>query len=157
MASKKKSTDKETPGLAEKGKRLAISEVPEVQEFLDLKQEIDALRADNPDVFMRYNDLVDRYNTKLEEADAKVRSMGVTCGPFENFSVSHAFDAAKMLDELGEPTYLACGGKITQRAVYEVDAATVHAAIASGKIPKDAVDNFMTVKRSYHAPKKIQG
>lgn len=152
-----KSTDKDTAAFAEKGKRLPINEIPEVQEFLDLKQEIEALRAENPDVFMRYNDLVDRYNTKLEEADSKVRSLGVTCGPFENFSVSHTFDAAKMLDELGEPAYLACGGKITQRAVYEVDAAAAHAAIASGKIPKDAVGNFMTIKRSYHAPKKIQG
>jgi len=156
MASKKKS-DTDTNALAEKGKRLPIGDIPEVQEFLDLKQELDALRAEHPAVFMQYNDLVDRYNTKLEEADSKVRALGVTCGPFENFSVSHTFDAAKMLDELGESTYLACGGKITQRAVYEVDSATVLAAIASGKIPKEAVDNFMTVKRSYHAPKKIQG
>jgi hypothetical protein len=157
MASKKKTDSAAKNDSAEKAKRVPINTVPEVQEFLDLKQELDALRAENPDVFMRYNDLVDRYNTKLEEADSKVRSLGVTCGPFENFSVSHTYDASKMLDELGEETYLACGGKITTRAVYEVDSAIVTAAIAGGKIPKEAIEHFMTVKRSYHAPKKIQG
>lgn len=156
MASSKKSSGTAKTTM-EKGKRLPISDIPEVQEFLDLKQELDALKAQHPEVFMVYNDLVDRFNTKLEEADAKVRSLGVSCGPFENFSVSHTFDAAKMLDELGEETYLSCGGKITQRAVYEVDSALVTAAIASGKIPQAALENFMTVKRSYHAPKKIQG
>lgn len=156
MASKK-AADTKAPEGTEKYKRVPIHEVPEVQEFLDIKQEIDALKANNPEVFIPYNDLVDRYNTKLEEAASKVRTIGVTCGPFENFSVSHTYDAAKMLDELGEEKYLACGGKIIQRAAYEVDTAVVTAAIASGKIPKEAIENFMTVKRSYHAPKKIQG
>jgi len=156
MASSKKPSSAAKTS-AEKGKRLPIGDIPEVQEFIDLKQELDSLKAEHPEVFMRYNDLVDRYNTKLEEADSKVRTLGVSCGPFENFSVSHTFDAAKMLDELGEKTYLECGGKITQRAVYEVDSAMVTAAIASGKIPEATLPNFMMVKRSYHAPKKIQG
>ncbi len=157
MASKKVAADTKAPTGTEKYKRVPIDEVPEVQEFLDIKQELDALKANHPEVFMPYNDLVDRYNTKLEEAASKVRTIGVTCGPFENFSVSHMFDGAKMLDELGEETYLACGGKISQRAVYEVDSAVVTAAIASGKIPEEAIEHFMTIKRSYHAPKKIQG
>jgi hypothetical protein len=156
MASKK-ATGNKAPAGSDKYKRVPVDEIPEVQEFLDIKQEIDALKANNPEVFIPYNDLVDRYNTKLEEAASKVRTIGVTCGPFENFSVSHTYDAAKMLDELGEEQYLACGGKIVQRAMYEVDSAVVTAAIASGKIPKDAIENFMKVTHSYHTPKKIQG
>lgn len=138
-----------------KGPRLAIDEVPEVQEFLDVKQQMDELRIGHPEVFMVYTDLVDRYNALLEKADNTVRSLGVSCGPFENFSVSHAYDAAKMYDELGEETFLEVGGKVGQRAYYEVDPASVTAAIASGKVPEESVENFMTVKRSYRGPKKI--
>ena len=139
------------------GKRLAIGEVPEVQEYLDIKQQLDALRAENPQVFMVYNDLVDRYNTALERAAATVRGLEVSCGPFENFSVSYTIDPEKMFDELGEKNYLACGGQITKRAVYTVDPAAVDAAIASGKIPEEAVQNFRSKSLKYHVPKKITG
>lgn len=156
MATSKKSKPADAARKSrEKGPRLSIDEVPEVQEFLDIKQKLDELRIEHPDVFMVYADLVDRYNALLEKADNTVRSLEVSCGPFENFSVSHSFDAEKMYDELGEATFLAVGGKVGQRAYYEVDSATVTAAIAAGKVPEESIENFMTVKRSYRGPKKI--
>lgn len=150
-------TNKQTGAATGKGPRLAIGEIPEVQAYLDIKQELDALRADHPDIFMPYNDLVDRHNTALEAAEAVVRTRGVSCGPFENFSVSHKYNAQKMLDELGEELYLSCGGKIGTVPSYTLDESTVEAAIASGKIPAATIENFRSISRSYKTPKKIVG
>lgn len=148
---------KNTDKSLDKGERLPIAKIPEVQEYMDIKQELDALRADHPEVFIVYNDLIDRHNTALEKAESVVRSRGVTCGPFENFSVSHTINPDKMFDELGEKNFLACGGKVSTRAFYSVDSAVVEANIASGKIPAGAVPNFRTKALKYHAPKKITG
>lgn len=141
----------------DKAKRLPVGDISEVQEFVDIKQELESFRAEHPEVFTVYADLVDRYNTALEKADAVVRSQAVTCGPFENFSVSHVIDAEKMFDELGEKAYLANGGQVTKRTVYTIDVPVVEAAIASGKIPEGAVENFRTKQLKYHVPKKISG
>lgn len=155
MAKAKSATSSVGAAPEVKGRRVPIADIPAVQEVVDLKQRIDALKAENPEVFMQFDDLVDRYNSSIEEAEATVRAKGVTCGPFENFSVSHSIDAEKMWDELGEKQFLACGGKVGQVAKYTVDAASVKAAIASGKIPTACVSAFTTTKRSYHSPKKI--
>lgn len=154
MASKKRAG---TPSssAAQKAKRLPISEVTEVQDFVDLKQEIDALKAANPDVFLVLADLIDRYNTALEAAANKVRSLQVTCGPFENYAASVKYNPDKMHDELGEDLFLACGGTSNLVRKYSADTNTIEAAIASGKIPLACVDEFRTVTLSYHTPPKI--
>lgn len=152
-----KASGSSTTAVVTKGKRVPADQIPEVQEYLDIKQQLDALKAEHPDVFMLYTDLVDRYNTALEAAENAVRGQGVSCGPFENFSVSHKYDAQKMLDELGEELFLACGGAVGTKPSYTVDVATVEAAIASGKIPPATLDNFRAVSRSYKTPKKIVG
>jgi hypothetical protein len=138
-----------------KGKRVPIGDIPAVQELADLKAEIDALKSEHADVFMQYNDLVDRYNAKLEEAEKEVRAQGVSCGAFENYSVSVKFNPAKMFDELGEEMFLKTGGAMGTVTEYKVDPKRVEAAIASGEIPEECVDNFREVRRNYHQPKKL--
>jgi hypothetical protein len=156
MASKKRTpaTTNAATGVA-KAPRLPVSEIPEVQKVVDLKQEIDALKADHPGVFLKLADLVDQYNTALEEASNVVRSRGVTCGPFENFSVSTKYDATKLYEEVGEELFLQCGGTKARVQQLKVDPNIVEAAIASGKIPKECVDHFRTISRSYHKPDPI--
>lgn len=138
-----------------KGKRLPVSEIESVQKLADLKMEIDSLKAEFPDVFMKYADLVDRYNTVLEEAEKEVRSKAVSCGDFDNYSTSVKFDPAKMFDELGEDMFIAAGGTMSNKIVYEVDAKKVEAAIAAGTIPEECVDNFREVRRNYRKPAKL--
>lgn len=152
MATKKKSTSNNS---VEKAKRVPISDVQEVQDLVDLKQEIDSLKAENPEVFMRLADLVDRYNSALELAANKVRSMVVSCGPFDNYSASKKYNPEKMYEELGEDLFLASGGSTGTVKIYRVDPSIVDAAIASGKVPKQCVDEFRTISRNYHAPEKI--
>ena len=138
-----------------KGKRLPIAEVPAVQQLADLKVEIDSLKAEFPEVFMKYADLVDRYNTVLEEAEKEVRTKGVSCGDFDNYSTSVKYDPVKMFEELGEDMFLKSGGTMSDKTVYEVDPKKVEAAIANGTIPEECVDNFRDVRRNYRKPTKL--
>jgi hypothetical protein len=155
MANKKRTPS--TGGVANvtKAPRLPIAEIPQVQKVVDLKQEIDALKAEHPGIFMKLADLVDQYNTALEEATNEVRSREVTCGPFENFFVSTKYDATKMYEEIGEELFLQCGGTKAKVQQLKVDPNLVEAAIASGKIPKECVDHFRTISRGYHKPDPI--
>ena len=41
-------------------KRVPISEISEVQEVVDLRQEIEAVKAQHPYVYMKLADLIDR-------------------------------------------------------------------------------------------------
>lgn len=139
----------------EKGKRLPVSKIREVQELQDIKTELEQFKAEHADIFMQYKDLVDRYNSALEAAEKEVRSQGVTCGDFENYSVSVKYKPEKMFEELGEELFLKCGGSTSTKTVYEIDPKRVDAAVASGQIPEECVDNFREVRRNYHQPKKL--
>jgi len=138
-----------------KGKRVPIAEIESVQKLADLKMEIDGLKSEYPEVFMKYADLVDRYNTVLEEAEKEVRSLAVSCGDFDNYSTSVKYDAVKMFEELGEEMFIAAGGAMNKKTVYEVDPKKVEAAIANGTVPEDCVDNFRDVRRNYRKPDKL--
>lgn len=152
MATKKKTA---TTKKVDNGARLPQSAIPEVAKFLSVKEELDALKVDNADLFRDYADLVDQYNTALEAADMAVRLKEVSCGPFENFSSKTEYNAEAMYEELGEPLFLKCGGSMTKKTIYTVDSNRVEAAIASGAIPDECVPEFSKIARKYHAPKKI--
>ncbi len=139
----------------DKGKRIPANKIAEVQELNDIKVELEQFKAEHADIFMQYKDLVDRYNTALEAAEKEVRSQGVTCGDFENYSVSVKYIPEKMFEELGEEMFLANGGSTVQKTEYKVDNKKVEAAIASGAIPDECVDNFREVRRNYHKPEKL--
>jgi hypothetical protein len=135
--------------------RFAISEVPEVQEVQDIKLEIDALKGEHPEVFMRLAELIDRYNMAVDAAEKVIRGRGISCGPFQNISTTVKYDAEKMFDELGSEMFFEAGGKTEKKTVYSVDREKVETAINTGKIPEDCVAHFRTVSRSYKKPEKL--
>ena len=142
------------PG-AEIGARVPISSIPKVQEMVDLSAEIEAFRAEHVDVFLKYADLVDRYNAAREMAEKEVRKKGVSCGPFVNYSVRVTFNAEKMFEELGEEDFLKNGGSIAQKTVYEVDKDRVNQAIAAKAIPEECIEHFTEISKSYKSPKPM--
>lgn len=150
-----KRTPSTTPAGITKGERNAVASIPEVQKVIDLKQDIDALKANHPEVFIQLADLVDRYNAALEEALNVVRAKGVSCGPFENFSVSVKYDPVKMYEEVGEELFLKCGGSSARVKQLKVDPDVVAAAIAAKTIPEACVEHFRSVTRNYHKPDPI--
>lgn len=138
-----------------KGKRVPVNNIPEVQRLTNLKTELEQFKTQHADVFMQYKDLVDQYNAALEEADKEVRSQGVSCGDFDNYSVSAKYIPQKMFEELGEDLFLKCGGSMSTKTEYKVDPKLAEAAIASKLIPEECVDNIREIRRNYHAPDKI--
>jgi hypothetical protein len=142
--------------IAQPGPKVPISDVPEVQKVMDLKMEIDALKGEFPEAFMRFADLIDRYNTAVEDAEKVVRARGITCGPFVNSSATMKYDAKKMYDELGEELFLEVGGKIDTVTTYVVDKETLEPAIQSGKVPEETLEHFRALTRSYKVPKRAE-
>lgn len=140
--------------MAAKGKKVPVSTVPEVASLIELGKELSQLKEDNAEVFAQYELLVERYNAALEVAEQAVRQLGVSCGPFDNFSASDKYNPDKMFEELGEDLFLQLGGSIEKKSVYGIDKAKLEAAIALGKIHPDSLSQFHTVTRNYHAPKK---
>lgn len=138
------------------GPKLAISAIPEVEEVMDIKLEIDTLKGEYPEVFMRLTDLVDRYNTALEKAEKTVRAQEVSCGPFINFSATVKYDAEAMYDEIGEKLFFEIGGKVEHVATYKVDKDQVEAAIQTGKIPQESIESFRSIERKYKKPPKLE-
>lgn len=140
--------------VAKPGPVVPVAEVPEVQKAMDLKFEIDALKGEFPEAFMRLQDLVDRYNAAVEEAEKVVRSRGITCGPFVNSTATMKYDGQKMYDELGEDMFLQVGGSVEKVSNYKVDKDKLEAAITSGKVPEETLEHFRTLSRSYRIPPK---
>jgi len=158
MASKKskKSTPKTTSAQEATAKRVSADDIQEVSDFMDVKQELEGLKADHPEIFRLYTDIVQRYNTALEAAEKAVRTRGVSCGPFDLYSYTPQYDGEKMFEELGKELFLAYGGSTVRVTAYKVDKAKVESAIASGKIPADCVKEFKSMRAAYHKPEKLE-
>lgn len=143
------------PSTAKPAERVAITSISEVQLAMDLKMEIDALKGEHPEVFLRLADLIDRYNTAVDDADKVVRAKGVSCGPFTNSGNAVKYNPDKMYDELGEELFLKAGGSVASVPVYTVNKETLEAAIQSGEIPEESVEHFRTVEKRYKKPTKL--
>jgi hypothetical protein len=141
--------------MIEKGARVPIADVPEVQALEDLRSEIESFKANNVEVFAAFADLIDRYNSQLEVAEKVVRTRGITCGPLVNYSVRVTVNGEKMYDELGRDDFLAYGGKIEEKTVYVADDKVVERHIAAGDIHPEAANEFRKVSRNYRKPPKL--
>lgn len=159
MATSKSKTQKPATKAAaakEEGvKRVSADDIQEVSDFMDIKQELDGLKADHPEIFRLYTDIVQRYNAALEAADKAVRARSISCGPFDLYSSRPDYNGEKMYEELGKELFLACGGSTVRTTEYKVDKAKVESAIASGKIPADCVKEFKSTRVAYHKPEKL--
>jgi len=131
-------------------------EVPhEVKEFLEAQDRIIRYREAHPDVFETYEELASTYNDKLEAADKVVRGGALSVGPFEKYQVQNSYDADKLFEEVGMEKFLAMGGTIKTKAVYEVDPNRLKAAIAQGTVPADVVKKVHKETPKYHKPQKL--
>lgn len=139
----------------ENAPKVTVSEVQEVKDLLEIKAQIDQLKTDNPEIFSKLEELVDRYNTLLEAAEKVVRARNVSCGPFDNFSTVVVYNAEAMIDELGHEDFYKYGGTYEVKSVYGVEKEVLEANIAANKIPEESLEQFRTVQRKYHKPKKF--
>lgn len=122
--------------------------VPEVVEYMvadeELKEYLEDVVQNNPGVLETMRELAERRNAALEAADKAVRAREAPCGPFKLHNVITNYDAEALYDAVGEERFLALGGSITKKPIYDVDGKRLEAAIALGKLGADVVDAVKT-------------
>lgn len=132
-----------------------VEEIPEVQEYVEAKNMLDAFIQHNMSFYDRYRELAENVNRAREGADKIVKARVVSCGPWEIYQEQTTYDAAALYEALGREEFLRVGGKVQMQAVYDVDKSKVEAAIARGDIEPEVVPSVKKVSPRYKAPKDI--
>ncbi len=130
-------------------------EVPEVVEFLDAQDAIQAFKAEHPEVFEQLSQLVERYNTALEQADKACRSREVSSGPFNLYQFTTKYNAEALFNAVGRDAFLAMGGKLETVTQFSVDRGRLEACIAQGKLPNEVVAHVRKETPNFHEPDKL--
>lgn len=141
-----------------KNKRIETVEasaIPEVVEFLDAQDAILAFKESNAPVFEQLAELVDRYNTSLEQADKVCRAKQVGCGPFDLYQFSTKYNAEALYNAVGRDKFLELGGKIETQTVYDVDKGRLEAMAAQRKVPEEVISQVRKETPAYHKPPKL--
>ncbi len=129
--------------------------IPEVVEFIDANDAIQAFKESHAEVFRQFGELVDRYNTALENAEKVVRARAVGAGPFNLYQFSVKYDAEALYNAIGRDRFLEVGGKLETTTTYAVDKGRLEAAAVQNKVPKDVIEQVRKETPSYHKPTKL--
>lgn len=130
-------------------------DIPEVVDFLDAQDAIKSFREENEDFFTELGQLVEKYNTTRQAADAVVRQKQVTCGPWDLYTFTIKYDAETLYNALGRDMFLMVGGEIKTKTEYSIDKARLEAAAAQGKVSKDIFESVRKVQPTFHSPKDL--
>lgn len=129
--------------------------IPEVQEFIKAKEELDQFRQIHERIFQMYYDLLNQYNQKLQDADKKVRALGISCGDWEYYQEQKTYDAKVLYESLGREEFLQVGGTLKTVTEFGLDKNKLEAAFARGDIPPELIEQVRKVTKKYHAPKPV--
>jgi hypothetical protein len=135
---------------------VVANEVPEVLHFQGVKAKYEAFRAANPDFFTYLDTLTEEYNTAWEAAEKAVRAKGVSCGDFVLYQYATKYKPYELFSAMGHDKFLAVGGVVSTRTIYDVDKTRVDSAIASGDIPPAVASQIRTQEARYKKPSKLE-
>jgi hypothetical protein len=124
--------------------------IPEVVDFINAKGMLEDFKNSYPEIFQQLSELVDQYNTTLEQADKVCRAQGVSCGPFQIKHFTVRYNAESLYNAVGRDQFLAVGGKIETQTVYDVDKGRLEAAIAQRRVPESVVEEVRAEGPTYH-------
>ena len=134
---------------------LGPEEVPEVIEFLDAQEALQAFKEEHAAVFAEFGALAERYNAALENADKACRGREISCGPMQLYQFSTKYDAEALYNAVGRDKFLEMGGRISTKTAYDVDKGRLEVVIAQNKLPKDTVDQVRKETPNFHKPEKL--
>jgi hypothetical protein len=129
--------------------------VPEVIEFLNAQGALEDFKASYPELFATLQELTDKYNSTLEQADKVLRGQGVGCGPFHLKHFAVKYDAEALYNAVGRDQFLAVGGKIETQTVYDVDKGRLEAAVAQRRVPDEVIAEVRKETPTYNKPKAL--
>lgn len=131
------------------------SELACVEDFVEADKKVQAFKDKHPKIFEEYRTLVEQRNALLQAAEKVVRSMKVSCGPFELYQQAVKIDTTKLFEELGRDGFLEAGGTIETRPVYEIDPTVFETNVIRKIIPDEVAKEVVEYAPRYHMPKPI--
>lgn len=141
---------------AKKHNEVTVEEIPEVSAFAEVKAKYEAFKTANPEFFDYLNALTEEYNTAWEAAEKAVKSRGVSCGDFVLYQFATKYKPDLLFQAMGHDRFLAVGGVVATKTVYDVDKTRVDSAIASGAIPPAVAAEVRVQEARYHKPDKLE-
>lgn len=136
-------------------KKINPAEIPEVVEFLDAQDALQAFKDEHAHVFSQLGELTERYNSTLEQAEKICRSKDVGCGPIDLYQYAVKYNATALFNAVGRDQFLALGGEAKTVTEYSLDKGRFEAAVAQKKVPKEVVDQVRKEVANYHVPPKL--
>lgn len=128
----------------------------EVALFEEAKKSLLDFEARHEKVFETYRELVAEYNTNLEQANAAVRSRGISTDDFHAGAEIDVYDADKLYEIVGREKFLELGGSEKTERKLSVDKMKLRSFILSGKVPPPVVDQIRSTQRKYTTPKPLK-
>jgi len=141
---------------AKKFNEVSVEEIPEVTRFAEVKAKYEAFKTANPEFFEYLNAVTEEYNSALEDAEKAVKSRQVSCGEFVLYQFATKYKPDILFQALGHDRFLAAGGVVQTKTVYEVDKTRVDSAIASGVIPPAVADQVRIKEARFYKPGKLE-
>ena len=136
-------------------KKFAESEIPEVMAFVTAQSDLQEFKQEHAAIFLKLEQLVDQYNTRLEAANQVCRSEGVSCGPFQLYQFTTKYNAEALFNSVGRDKFLELGGQVKTETAYSIDKAKFEAMVAQNKVNPDVVATVRTETPNFHKPEKI--
>jgi hypothetical protein len=132
------------------------SEIPEVQQFMEIQEYYEKFKAQNPEFFRVLDEVQEQFNTRLDAAEKAVRRRKVSCGPFQVHSEYFKYNADALWEATGEETFHEVGGKSETVRKLSVDKTKLELAIGVGRIPEDVANTVRTHQVTYRKIDKLR-
>lgn len=135
--------------------KVNATDIPEVLAFIVSAQKLENFKEEHAAVFAALGPIVEEYNATLEAADKTMRAGGFTCPEFKLTHFTTKYNPEEAFNMLGRDAFLAAGGVIEQKTVYDIDKDRFEAAYAQAKVTKEVVDSVRTETPAYKKPKPV--
>lgn len=100
--------------------------------------------------------LIEEHNDALEQANAAVRSRGISVGDFKVSREFDEYDANALFELVGREKFLEWGGVERTEVKLSVDKVKLRSFISAGKVPPGVVEQISTHQRQYSTPKPLK-
>lgn len=154
MATKKKASAAPPPKLLKTDPNLSKAEKDAIEAHAAWKNAEKVLNVfimEHQDVFDTYHQLIEEHNQKWQVADHAIRATDKSFAEWRR-SERTKYNPEALYSLVGKAKFLAFGGKISSRSVYEIDDENIELAIAKGELEED--ESFKKVTPAYTAPKQ---
>ena len=135
----------------------------EVERFVQAQKHLYAYMEANTELFDRYRELAEEYNSALEASGTQLKVLcdtqlaGVSCGPFEFKHFATKYDGDALLYELGgnDEEFKKLGGLVETVRVNKVDTKMMESLITRGAVPEVLQRKFVKRIANYDKPKPL--